>query len=47
MGDDAEQAIWEEFSSIILDHLFPQELREVNVEEFENLKQLRMTVKKY
>lgn len=42
-----EPAIWDDFSSAFLDHLFPEELRGEKAEEFMNLKQGKMTVKEY
>ncbi len=46
-GDDSKQAVWDEFLGVFLNHFFPQELGESSVKEFVNLKQGKMSVKKY
>ena len=44
-GDMEELVLWDTFSKAFLDRIFPQELREVNMEEFVNLKQGRISFK--
>jgi len=41
-GDGAKSSLKEDFSNTFLDHFIPQEVREVKVEEFINLKQGKM-----
>lgn len=46
-GDNAEQAMQDDFSRVVIDHFFPQELREDKVKEFVNLKQGKMSMKEF
>lgn len=46
-GNDAQLELWDEFLGAFLDHLFYQELRNANTEEFVHLKQCNMIVKEY
>lgn len=46
-GDDAKQAMWDEFLGAFLDDYSPQELREAKTEKFMNLKQGKISMKEY
>ena len=46
-GEDADPMTWQVFQDAFLDKFFLLEIREPKVEEFMNLRQGSMTVKKY
>lgn len=46
-GNNAGPILWEDFSDAFLDNLFPRELKKAKAKDLVNLKQGKMSVKKY